>query len=220
MAKKTIKGYKAFNKDMTCRGFQYKEGETYECKEVSICDNGFHFCENPLDILDYYNLCESEFHEVEGLGKFDKHKEDSKVATTKIKIGVKVDLKAFVSASIDFVFKSCKFKNSAKQASSGDYAKQASSGYYAQQASSGDSAQQASSGDSAQSEINGKYSVSASIGRNSKIRGKKGNWITLAEYDNGGKPICVKSAQIDGKKIKEDTWYILKNKKFCEVRNG
>ena len=202
MDNKIIKGYKAFNKDMTCRGFQYKEGKTYECKEASICNSGFHFCENPLDVFSYYDLCESMFCEVEGLGKFDKHKTDSKVATTKIKIGVKLDLKAFISASIDFVFKSCKFGYSAQQASSGDYAKQASSG------------------DSAKSEINGKYSISASIGRNSKIRGKKGNWITLAEYDNEGKPICVKSAKIDGKKIKEDTWYILKNKKFIEVENG
>ena len=93
----------------------------------------------------------------------------------------------------------------------------ASSGYYAQMASSGNSAQMASSGDSAQMELNGKDSVGAAIGINSMIRGKVGNWITLAEYDNDCKVVCVKSAQIDGENIKADTWYQLNGGEFVEV---
>ena len=67
---KIIKGVKGFDKDMKCKGFQYKEGETYEHKrKVKICNSGFHFCENPLDCLSYYNLNNSVFNEVEGSGE-------------------------------------------------------------------------------------------------------------------------------------------------------
>lgn len=78
---KTIKGYKAFNKDMTCQGFQYEEGKTYKHKgQPKVCPTnedlrggkgGFHFCEIPHDVLSYYPAGLSKFHQVESLGKVD-----------------------------------------------------------------------------------------------------------------------------------------------------
>ncbi len=106
----------------------------------------------------------------------------------------------------------------AQNASSGYSAKNASSGYYAKNASSGYSAKNASSGDYASSVVTGKNSVDASIGKNSKTKGVVGTWITLAEYDDKNICIVVKSARIDGKKLKADTFYTLKNKKFTEVQ--
>lgn len=55
--------YKGFNKDMTCRGFQFKEGEAYEEKYAELCESGFHACENPLDCLKYYTPNNSVYHE-------------------------------------------------------------------------------------------------------------------------------------------------------------
>ena len=82
---KKIKGYKGFNKNMTCRGFQYEEGKTYkEDEKPDCCNNGFHFCEYPLDCFSYYNPAESVFHEVEGIGEIDKDNDDTKIATNKI----------------------------------------------------------------------------------------------------------------------------------------
>jgi len=149
---KIIKGFKAFNKDMKCKGFQYKEGETYKTGNARICNMGFHFCTNPLP---------------------EKNNKD----TNK------------------------------------DYAKLASSG---------NSAKLASSGDSAKLALDGQDSIGATIGANSKIKGKKGNWITLSEWKYNDKknryvPVCVKSAQIDGKKLKEDVWCKLKDKKIVEA---
>jgi len=231
---KIIKGYKAFNKDMTCNGFKYEVGKEYKHDgELEICSSGFHFCKNPLDVLNYYDLTNCEFAEVEALGKIvSKKDEDSKIATDHIKIGAKLDLPAFIKASFDFLWENCNKKdksdkdlvklassgNDSKLASSGNDSKLASSGNDSKLASSGNNSKLASSGYNSQLEINGDYSVGANIGINSKIKGKKGTWITLAEYDDNFKPIFVLSAQIDGKKIKADTWYELKNKKFKEVK--
>ena len=222
---KTIKGYKAYDKGLVCKGFQYEVGKEYKYEgELKICNSGFHFCKNPLDILDYYDLTECEFTEVEALGKIvDEKDKDSKIATNHIKIGAKLDLSAFIKCSIDFLFENIGHKtilDKAKQIlskkSSGDYSQLASSGNSSKLASSGNSSQLASSGNSSQLAINGNDSVGANIGIEGKIKGKKGNWITLAEYDSSYKPIYVKSAQIDGKEIEEDTWYILKDKKFTK----
>lgn len=59
-----MKAYKGFNKDMTCRGFQFEEGKSYEEKEVKLCSKGFHACENPIDCLNYYRPSNSVYHEV------------------------------------------------------------------------------------------------------------------------------------------------------------
>ena len=221
-----MNGYKAFKKGLICKGFQYEEYETYEMEcEPSICNKGFHFCENPLDVLSYYDLCDSEFSEVEALGDCDcGDKMDTKVATNKIKIGAKIDLKGFINASISFIFEKCKTDTNGKiQASSGHSSQLASSGHYSQLAASGDYSQLAASGDSSQLDLQGQHSIGAGIGYNDKVKGKKSNWITLAEwkYDEKLKqsiPICVKSAQIDGEILKEDTWYKLENCEFTEVK--
>jgi len=84
-------------------------------------------------------------------------------------------------------------------------------------ANSGDSGQMANSGDSGKIESSGNNCICANIGINGQIKASKGTWITLAEY-NKGKCIIVKSVRIDGKKIKADVWYILKDKKFTEVK--
>ena len=215
-----MKGYKGFNKDMTCRGMQYEEGKIYKMEEEpKCCEKGYHFCENPLDTLDYYDLCDSAFAEVEAIGDINRPKEeerqDSKIATNKIKIGAKLDLTGFIKASIDFLWEKCKIKDKKQdedvQASSGDYSQLASSGYY-----------------SNISHDKGIENVVCNIGIYGKARGIKGDILVLAEYKKIDspkhrtyvyKPICVKSKKIDGKFIKENTYYKLENKKFVEVED-
>ncbi len=102
-----IKGVKGFNQDMTCRGFQYKEGETYETSRAKACEEGFHFCENPIDALNYYYPGQSVYHQVEGDGQIDRDTDDSKVACTKIKIGAKIDIPFICKATFDYVKSHC-----------------------------------------------------------------------------------------------------------------
>ena len=225
-----MKAFKAFDKDMRCRGFQYEVGKTYEEQEASLCYNGFHACENPLDVLNYYDLTESRFAEVELDATDEKQKGDSKRVGKKIHIKAEFSLKYFIKASIDFLIDSTKQNekaeteeesgDSAKLASSGYFARLASSGDSAQLASSGDSAKLASSGDSAQLASSGDYAVVMCAGVNGIAKAKKGSWITLSEWvveDGIRKPRCVKTEQVDGERIKEDVFYRLENCEFVEV---
>ena len=207
----TIKGYKGFNKDMTCSGKQYKENTTYEEDGTEICEAGMmHFCENPYDVLDYYPLVNedgdiSDFAEVEAVGEVKK--DGNKSATNKLHIGAKLGLKGFVKACVDFTIEKTRIENaeectdydngknyakigssgdSAQIGSSGNYAKIGSSGDSAQIGSSGDSAKIGSSGDSAQITSIGKNSVVMAAGYNSIARAKIGSWITLAEWVKTG----------------------------------
>jgi hypothetical protein len=98
-----MKAYKGFNKDMTCRGFQYKEGETYETDKAEMCESGFHACENPIDCLQYYTPNESVYHEVELDGETDRrHGCDTKFAATKIRIGAELSIPAAVISRLRF----------------------------------------------------------------------------------------------------------------------
>ena len=234
-----MKGYKAFYKGMICKGEgykkQYEENTTYEENGDEVCAPGvMHFCENPFDVLNYYpvvdNECNiAEFAEVEALGDvFKKRKNDDKSATNKLHIGAKLNLKGFIKACIDFTFERTK----AESASSGDYAQLASSGYYTKLASSGDGAKLASSGYGAQLASSGDYAKLASsgddcvvcaVGIDSIAKAKVGSWITLSEwrYDSEKRknvPVCVKTEQVDGERIKEDTFYKLENGEFVEVK--
>ncbi|MBQ0033485.1 MAG: hypothetical protein KBT68_11910, partial [bacterium] len=97
-----MKAYKGFNADLTCRGFQYKEGETYKTDKAKVCECGFHACEHPLDCLAHYKPNTSVFHEVELGGKIDRESGSTKVAATEIKIGARLSIAGLVKAAIDF----------------------------------------------------------------------------------------------------------------------
>ena len=240
----SVKGYKAFNKGMICRGKQYEENTTYEESGNKICEAGvMHFCENPFDVLNYYQLVDengdiSDFADVEAIG--DVYKKGDKTATNKLHIGAKLGLKGFVKACVDFTIEKARVESgkenetdssgdSAKIGSSGDYAKIGSSGDYAQIGSSGDCAKIGSSGDCAKITSKGKNSVVMAAGYNSIAKAKIGSWITLAEWirtdktNDGGNyiwiPKCVKTEYVDGERIKEDTFYKLVDGEFKEVES-
>lgn len=109
--------YKGFKKDMTCRGFQYEEGKEYEESEASVCNSGFHSCEYPLDCFGYYDPAHSVYHEVEASGEIDKDEEedDTKVASTKIKIGAEINIAGMVKAAIEYTVKRTKKETNASE---------------------------------------------------------------------------------------------------------
>ena len=99
-----MKAYKGFNKDMTCRDFQFEEGKAYEHEgNVKVCESGFHACERPLDCFDYYNPSSSVYHEVEVDGDISKSDGNTKIAAKKIKIGARLDVAGLVQAQFEYV---------------------------------------------------------------------------------------------------------------------
>jgi hypothetical protein len=240
-----IKGFKGFDKNLKCRGFQFEENKEYEENEAKVCNKGFHFCENPFDVWKYYNFLDGNvFHKVVGSGIIDNsNKEDTKISTSKIKIGVKLSLADFINSGIEFIFEKSKVsentnatsgynRNSAtsgynsNSATSGDNSNSATSGKYGNSATSGDNSNSATSGDNSNSATSGDNSnsatsgdntISAAIGIDSFAKANIGSWIVVSEWEYiNNKYIvkCIKSAKIDGKKLKPDTFYKIVNGKF------
>ena len=208
-----MKGYKAFKKGLICdptgnKPFQFAENTVFEERKAEVCKSGFHFCAEPMDVLNYYPP-ESEFAEVEALD--DVKTDDSvKYVTKKIRIGAKISLKDLISAQVDIDFAKAKEDGSERYAQ-GDYGHAVAQGKYGHASAQGNYGH---------AEVDGKEAIAAAFGINGKAKACLGSWIMLAEWElkNGNWHIAaVKTAQIDGEKLKADTWYILKNGKFEEA---
>ena len=233
-----IVAYKAFDENFRCRDFQYEVGKEYEIKgEIKCCERGFHACESPMEVFDYYDMLNSRFAEVEQSGQIDKEDDNksTKICSSRIKIKAELKLADIINIGIEWlkgITSSSKVKadtdlndngcDSAQIGSSGYCAKIGSSGDSAKIGSSGDCAKIGSSGNYAKINSTGEYSVIMCAGKNSAAKAKAGSWITLSEwvYDEEKGitiPKCVKTEYVDGKRIKADTWYQLKNGKFIEV---
>jgi len=232
-----IKSYKGFDKNLRCRDFQYKIGGIYEMDgEIKVCNRGFHACESPFDVFDYYTMIDSRFCEVEQDGNISKEDRGTKICSSKIKIKAELKLADMINLGIEWLKEITlpeKIKTSIKDNSSGNYAKIGSSGDDAKIGSSGDGAKIGSfgdgakigsSGNNAKIDSTGKDCVIMCAGINPVAKASKGSWITLSEwsYSEGKQryiPICVKTEFVDGEKIKADTYYSLKGVVFVEWIN-
>ena len=252
---KTVKG---FDKNLQCRGMQYEIGKTFETevKPIRCTDNGFHSCENPIDVFYYYPPgAGNRYCETVAEGEIDKSDEDSKIASQKITIGAEISIKSIVEGAIKFVFSKCKWEE--KNSTTGDSAGSQATGCRAGSQATGDSAGSQATGDSAGSQatgysagsqatgyragsqatgyramssVNGAYSTSQitntkditskdataiGLGPENRVRAPLGCWIVSAEWDEKMENILrIKTVKVDGKKIKPDVWYQVKNGKF------
>ena len=192
-----MKAYKGFNKDFTCRGFQFEEGKEYEEEEAVLCEKGFHACTNPLDVLNYYNdvegkYCEVELDEVSN----DKKENDSKICGKRIKINAEIGFVGLFKMGIEWLKEQTIFsKNDTKElekssgddakiGSSGNYAKIGSSGNYAKIGSSGDDAKIGSSGYGAKIGSSGYGAQIGSSGDDAKIGSSGKNSVVMCAGNN------------------------------------
>ena len=183
-------GYKAFNPGMICRGKQYEENAVFEEPEAKICNTGMHYCKNPFDVLEHYGFVNdnaeiNEFAEVEALAD-EKTDDGRKFCTTKLKIGAKLSIHNFVNAFVEFTLKRTNGESAATN-----------------------------TGDWSAATNTGKDGVAVSWGRRGKARGEKGCYLVLAEYDDSNNLVCAKMEKVDGERIKENTFYTLKNGEFA-----
>ena len=208
-----MKGYKGFNKDMTCRGMQYEEGRIYKMEEEpKCCERGYHFCENPIDCLGYYSPNESIYRQVEATGKISKDEDtsDTKIATNEIKIGAKIDFQTMVKMAIEFTYKHCTKKGKGNNKRSDNSVA----------SNTGDNSVASNTGDNSVASNLGQKSISSCLGVGGQASGKKGTWLVVAEWiqdeDWNWEVKEVKTVKVDGKKIKEDTYYTLEHGEFVE----
>ena len=174
MSEKVITSYKAFDKNMQCRGFQYEVGKEYEMDgEVKCCNQGFHACKSPLEVWDYYDMLDSRYAEVEQSGKIDAGENSTKVCSSRIKIKAELNLADIINIGVEWlkdITSPSKVKADGVLNDNGNRRKQiGSSGDYAQIGSSGDSAKIGSSGDSAKIGSSGYYAQIGSSGDYAQI---------------------------------------------------
>ena len=121
-----IISYKGFDKDLKCRDFRFEVGKTYtHSGSVAVCESGFHACENPWDVLSYYNVVDSRFCAVSQSGDLQRHGDDSKIASASITISAELKLPEFVKACVDWLLKTC---SAGTEAASGTASQLAASG--------------------------------------------------------------------------------------------
>ena len=229
----TIKGYKGFNKDMTCREFQYEEGKEYETDKAEVCEKGFHACEYPLDCFSYYSPSESVYHEVEQSGEISSKKgEDTEIASTKIKIGAKLSIAGIVQAAIEYTSSRAKKESdsdSRKGASSATGYKGASSatGDYGASSATGNCGASSATGYKGASSAEDKDSIAVAWGYHGKAKGVLGSYLVLADWEGDERNYWTqelwslkgaKMVRVDGEKIKENTFYTMINGEIVEVR--
>ena len=114
--KTTVIGYKGFDKDWKCRGFQYEVGKDYATEEAMLCKKGFHFCEDPHDVFNYYAPGESRFAIVEAQDATDEKEEDSKRVCKKIRIKAEISVSQLCKMAVSVFFERFGFKKKIESA--------------------------------------------------------------------------------------------------------
>ena len=206
-----MKAFKGFNKDLTCRGYQYEEGKEFHTERAECCDTGFHACEYPLDCFGYYDPAHSVFHEVELSGEMDKSGDNTKVCATDIKIGARLSIAGLVKMAIDFTMSKVN-----KEAGSDERHGFASA--------TGDYGASSATGNCGASSVSDPTGVAVAWGHEARAKGCKGAHLILSDWrfigekywDGSYKHMYnkdnweltgAKMVVVDGEKIKEDTYY-------------
>ena len=240
-----MKAFKGFNKDLTCRGFQYKVGETYEEEKAKLCHAGFHACESPVDCLQHYNPATSVYHEVELEDVSNEKDADTKRVGKKITIGAEIGVPEICRRTFEYVKEHCTNENNAEAgnsatagysggATAGDagaatagkygaatagYAGAATAGKYGA-ATAGEygaaTAGEYGAATSRGKSATGKQGLSVARGNNVRVKGGLGAVLVIAE-ENDYSVKEFATAIVDGKDIKADTWYKLEKGKLVEA---
>ena len=187
-----MKVYKGTDKDMRCRGLQYEIGKPAEVEgDISMCNNGLHACEMPLDVFNYYPPCNSRYFAGELDGVSDERSDDSKRVGRKLELKAELNIAGLVKAQINYI----------KERTTPE----------------GEGA----TGDQGAASATGKAGIAVSAGYNGRVMGAVGNAIVCVERgDWDGKTYPIKhilSAVVDGAKIKAGIWYTIKNGQWVEI---
>ena len=173
-----MKAYKGFDKDLKCRGFQYEIGKEYTEEKAELCDCGFHACEAPLDVFNYYAPADSRFCEVDIDDNGQRQNDDSKVCGKTIKIGAEIGLPGLIKAHIEYIKSKAEYTETntgnysastntgdrSASTNTGDYSASTNTGYRSASTNTGDCSASTNTGDCSASTNTGYRSASTNTG--------------------------------------------------------
>ena len=235
-----VKSYKGFSRDMTCKGKQYEEGKDYDEDRAEACKSGMHACEYPLDCFSYYPPGNSVYHEVTQSGKLSRNGDDSKIASTKMHIGARLDIHGMVSAAIEFTkTRTTTEYTDPKMATAGNYGAAtagdcgaatagncgAATAGNCGAATAGDSgaatAGNCGAATSRGTSVVGENGLAVARGNGVRVKGGLGAILVIAEENKDNYDVAAwKAVVVDGENIKADTLYELVDGELKEVREN
>ncbi|ECH0367889.1 hypothetical protein FPS36_01730 [Salmonella enterica] len=234
---KEIVTFKGFNKDLTCRDFQFAIGETFHHDgKVEACGSGFHACECPFDVFSYYPPAESRYAETISFGVIDREEEgDTKIASASITIKSELTLPQFIQRGIEWIWS--KIDKSLEQqimtgnrsaatntgnrsaatntgyrsaaTNTGDWSAATNTGDRSAATNTGDWSAATNTGNWSAAEVSGSQSVAASLGIEGKARASEGGAIVLCYRDKNGELIHIRASKVGENGIMPNTWYQL-----------
>ncbi|EEF3513950.1 hypothetical protein GJX15_15505 [Salmonella enterica] len=234
---KEIVTFKGFNKDLTCRDFQFAIGETFHHDgKVEACGSGFHACECPFDVFSYYPPAESRYAETISFGVIDREEEgDTKIASASITIKSELTLPQFIQRGIEWIWSKID-KSLEQQIMTGDWSAATNTGNRSAATNTGDwsaatntgdwsaatntgnrsaatntgyQSAATNTGDWSAAEVSGSQSVAASLGIEGKARASEGGAIVLCYRDEDGELIHIRASKVGENGIMPDIWYQL-----------
>ncbi|EHG4244897.1 hypothetical protein KDQ98_001016 [Salmonella enterica subsp. enterica serovar Newport] len=234
---KEIVTFKGFNKDLTCRDFQFAIGETFHHDgKVEACGSGFHACECPFDVFSYYPPAESRYAETISFGVIDREEEgDTKIASASITIKAELTLPQFIQRGIEWIWskidKSLEQQimtgNRSAATNTGDWSAATNTGDWSAATNTGNRSAATNTGDwsaatntgnwsaatntgnRSAAEVSGSQSVAASLGIEGKARASEGGAIVLCYRDEDGELIHIRASKVGENGIMPDIWYQL-----------
>ena len=183
----TITGFKGFDKDLKCRDYQYEVGKEFEEKgKIKACSNGFHFCENPFDVLGYYppstEKGSSRYCIVKGSGNIDRDGDDSKVACSKLHISAEIGLKGIIEAGVKFILDKVNWKDN-KESNTGDQSAATNTGNYSAATNTGNQSAATNTGYQSAATNTGNQSAATNTGDQSAAT-NTGNYSAATNTGN------------------------------------
>ena len=211
---KTIKSIKGFDKNLSCRGFKFEAGKSYEVTgDIKACQNGFHACptdEHPLSAFEYYSPATSVFHDVDQSGKTDK--DGNKIASAKITINAEISLGDLTKRAVEWVFKRAKWSEG--PVATGHNEGATASGDHGAATASGNQGTATASGYQGAATASGNQGTATASGLGGKVKGTAGNAMFAVERDDNFNIVSV-ACGIAGKDgVPADAWLVCKDGKL------
>ena len=196
-----VMSYKGFDKNLQCRGFQFEVGQTYtHAGAVKVCERGFHACEYPLDVFNYYAPGDSRFCTVEQDGDIQRHDDDSKIVSSVLTVKTEIGIPGLVKAAVEYIVSRCAPPDPESPATN--------TGDQSAATNTGDQSAATNTGYQSAACVEGKHSVAVACGHVGRAKAAAGSAIVLVNRGDDGSIRHIRAA-VAGREIKPDVWYTL-----------